>query len=209
MSDISARSESSLKKSWEKLAWEFRGLKFLIRNLWYSRRLKDIPATTRGELSIRGMNASELPAVDQLQRQLRDGKGCNKWRRILYRIRGCRQVVVAVDGEQEVIGFQMFYFRADESKQQVIHSAFTGVQPLHQGHGIGTLIRKEALRSFSRSGLSAVSMHIREENQHSMKSAMRVGYRPVDRCSGGRKKLMMIRFSDQSDALINHPVSTK
>lgn len=190
------RSRSGLVRLLRKLAWEIAGLKFLLRNLWYSRLLADIPNAEYEHVLIRGMRAAELPVVDELQRQLRNGKGCNWWRRLLYRVRGRRLIAVALDLEDRVLGFQMFYFRPIECSEGVIHSAFTGVMSAHQGRGIGTRIRVQAVRGFKEAGLSGVSMFIAEDNQNSMKSAERAGYRRFERRDGGHRILMLNRFDD-------------
>jgi ribosomal protein S18 acetylase RimI-like enzyme len=176
------------------LVWEFQGLIFLIRNLWHSRTLEDMPEARLADISIRGMKPSEMPSVDQLQHQLRNGKRWNRWRRLLYRMRGRRLVAVAVDHQQELLGFQMFYFRQGECGQRIIHSAFTGVKPEHQGDGIGTRIRIQALRCFMKAGLAGASMYVREDNKCSMLSAERAGYHRSQRHEDGDKSLLIKRF---------------
>jgi RimJ/RimL family protein N-acetyltransferase len=162
-----------------RIRWEFGGLMFVLRNVWYTRRMQPIPEVRFDDLAIRGLRRSEVDQFDALHQALRDGRPLGLWRRTAYRWRGSRLIPVAVDGDR-VVAFELFYFREHEAARHVIHEAFVGVLPEYRGGGLSARMRKHTCAFFSTQGLRSVSAQVSVANVASRKAALASGYQVTD-----------------------------
>jgi RimJ/RimL family protein N-acetyltransferase len=82
--------------------------------------------------------------------------------------------------KSNIVGMNLFYFNPRDFKEGTIHEGFIGVVPEFEGKGIATAMRKHAIAHFRRSGLSGISTRISKNNNASLRSAEKLGFRPVE-----------------------------
>jgi len=161
------------------IRYELGGLEFLLDNVRATQGMSAISPLHVDALVLRGARPADIRKLRDVHRNLRDGRDLNVWRRTLFRLRGDRLVVIAEEDEV-VAGFNMFYFRADERAQGVVHEAFSGVVETHRGHGIATAMRRYAAACFASQGVNSISSQVRADNPASLRSALNAGFEVVD-----------------------------
>ena len=181
-------------KTWDRFRWEFEGFLFFGRNFWASRSIPAIEAQRVDGFTFCGVYGHLMPSFVGLHELMRGGRSINFWRRLLYRRRGAALIVAAVVPGRGVVAFQMFYFREGERQRGIVHSAYTGVHPDFQGHGLGTRLRRFALDHFRRAGLKGASMLIATDNINSLKSSQKAGYQIESTSEDGATYTMITRF---------------
>jgi len=157
---------------------------FIWRNLQRSRALEAIPQTKGRGVNIRGMGRQDVPQVHTLYALLNDGVRLSWPRRFLYRVAGSKLVFVASIGNGDdavIVGMNMYYFNNRDVEEDTIHGAFVGVSPAMTGRGIATDLRRAAMDHFSANGIAGISSRISLANDASLKSALNLGYQPVER----------------------------
>ncbi|HCZ9577165.1 TPA: N-acetyltransferase [Vibrio cholerae] len=82
--------------------------------------------------------------------------------------------------KSNIVGMELFYFNPRDFKAGTIHEGFIGVLPEFEGRGIATAMRKHAIAHFRLSGLNGISTRISKNNISSLRSAERLGFKPVE-----------------------------
>ncbi len=160
----------------DKIKYEFEGLKFLIRNLKASHHLSSMQTTAYNNYLLTGLTKNRINELDQLHRTVRDGRGLNFWRKLFYRYRGTSVCGTVINKKNQLVGFNYYYFRNNESEEKIIHEAFLGIAPQERGKGIATALQKYTLEQLSRQPLTGVSGYVEKTNLASIKMLQRVGY---------------------------------
>lgn len=152
------------------------GAAFLARNLVRARTLQPIPSLLLSRVALSGLPRHLIPSFDRVHESLRAGRSLGDWRSRLYDRVGSRLVVVAVNEDLEVVGFDMYYFEAANHERRHIHEAYVGVLPEYRSLGIATAMRRMALTAFSSGGVQAVTTDIAPGNAASLVSAGHLGF---------------------------------
>ena len=160
----------------EKIAFEYEGFKFLVRNLIASRPLKNQQQTIYNEYLFTGLPKNRIDEFEQLHQLVREGRKLSFWRKTLYRLRGERLCTVAINQNQKLAGFIIYYFREAEIPKDIIHEAFAGIAPDDRGKGLATALTIYSLDQFTNQNLIGVSGYVEKNNTASVKMLQRVGY---------------------------------
>jgi len=94
----------------------------------------------------------------------------------LYKKRGLKLVAVIKNIENDIIGFEMFYFKKYEAKDGIIHEAFIGIDNKYKNKNLATILRKFSIKHFRKSNLKAISTNIPINNMPSLVSAQNAGF---------------------------------
>jgi len=178
----------------QRLKWELQGAAFLVRNLRASRGLSSFTVEHHNGFALSGLHPNQLREFCRLHQELRDMHKLNFWRQMLYRARGESMVAVAVNQQNEMVGFEMFYFRTDEIPSRVIHLAFTGIAPSLRGQGLGSILRRYAVSQFHARGLRGISAQVTQDNLPSMRSLLNAGYVKTGESADGLTHFMIRRL---------------
>jgi GNAT superfamily N-acetyltransferase len=164
-------------------------------------QLLDIPAFSDAGFTYRGLRREDFSQVKTLLEQLNNGNGL-KGRSILYKKGGCKLVVVTETLDQNefrIVGIDLFYFNWRDLRECTVHEGFIGVSPTYQNQGIATRMRLHAINHFSKCALDGISTRISLNNRSSLKSALNMGFRPIqtyiDDSSGEERHYLIKSFS--------------
>jgi len=139
-----------------------------------------IDSNVYSDLVIRGYKPLDEEEVSKIYIQL-NGIGFSKYHRDLYKLAGDKILLLAADMKtNKIVGMDMFYFNSRDFKENTIHEGFIGVLPEFEGQGIATKMRQEAINHFRRNGLSGISTRISKNNLGSLRSAEKLGFKPVE-----------------------------
>lgn len=163
----------------------FKKLKALLLNLLkFSKsksRLKNfhsIESFTNTNIRIRSYNYADEVSVKKLYKEL-NGIDLSIYHRELYKREGDKLLFISID-KNKIVGMDMFYFNSRDFKENTIHEGFIGVLPESEGQGIATEMRQEAIKHFQKNGLSGISTRISKNNLGSLRSAKKLGFKPVE-----------------------------
>jgi GNAT superfamily N-acetyltransferase len=160
-------------------AW-FAAPVFVIRNLWCCRHIAAFAPTSFAGFAIRPLSAGEVDAVDDFYAAMAGGKRLGRARRIMLRMLGCRLCLIARDAHGRLAGILVFYFNARDKKEGSVHEAYVGLLEAARGQGLGTFMRRHALRHYAQAGLERVSSRISVNNHISLKANRKLGYESVE-----------------------------
>lgn len=86
------------------------------------------------------------------------------------------------DSRNEVVGLGLYYFNARDLRDGTVHVGFTGIAPYLRGRGIGTKLRRHALRHFARTSfIRGVSSRVSLNNPASLVSNINLGFKERER----------------------------
>ncbi|HYD78289.1 MAG TPA: GNAT family N-acetyltransferase [Paucimonas sp.] len=159
---------------------------FVLRNLARGRRLRPFAAVEHeagaGErFAVGPAAATGLADLYGLYAALNGGRRLEPQTRLLLRLRGERFCLTArrcADGA--LAGMALYYFNARDRDAGAIHEAYIGLMPPLRGMGLGTFMRRHALRHFAGCGLDRVSSRVSAGNLPSLKGNMKLGFLPVE-----------------------------
>ena len=160
-----------------------RQVVLVFRDLKMSLRIPVVQSETENGITYRGMNRSELTAINNLHILMNGGSKIALARRFVYWLAGNKIVIVVSkqeQGKEKVIGFNMFYFNKQDVKQNTIHGGFIGVDNNYQGLGIGSKLRRKGVVHFSGTYLSGMSSRIDLDNKASLAVTLKAGFKPVE-----------------------------
>lgn len=139
-----------------------------------------IESFTNANLKIRSYNYADEVSVRKLYKEL-NGIDLSIYHRELYRREGDKLLFISIDKKtNKIVGMDMFYFNSRDFKENTVHEGFIGVLPESQGQGIATKMRQEAIKHFQKNGLSGISSRISIDNLGSLRSAEKLGFKPVE-----------------------------
>lgn len=177
---VGASVKRRLRHGQTRLACVTAPAQFLLRNLWGARRLMPIEQAAYGTLRLCGMRPTFLPQVDALYHAFADGRHLEPAMWCMLRLLGRRLCVTAVDPADRVVAVGIYYFNARDLREGSIHGGYSAVIAEAQRRGIGTAMRRHALKHFARCGLRGVSARITMTNTGSRKIAERLGFEVRD-----------------------------
>jgi ribosomal protein S18 acetylase RimI-like enzyme len=159
-------------------------ISFVCNNLLKLRSKNNVKPTNIGEIFIRGMQSSEEKQVLEIYHQLNGGARISWSRRWLYRLAGSKLMLVAVKKDlpgEKIVGMNMYYLNKRDIDESTIHEGFIGVLPEMSGLSIATHMRNIAKKQFSENGFKGISTRISLNNLSSLKSAEKIGFKPVEK----------------------------
>ncbi|WP_006749160.1 GNAT family N-acetyltransferase [Thioalkalivibrio paradoxus] len=114
-------------------------------------------------------------------RSLHQGGSIGWARRLVYTLLADRLCVACVNEETaELCGVGFYYFNRRDIDEGTVHEGFSGVKESFRGKGLGTLLRKTAIEHFGRSGIMGVSSRVSADNQPSLRSNLKLGFKIVE-----------------------------
>jgi hypothetical protein len=152
-----------------------KSLRFLVRNFYFSLALKRIDLQYIEGYVYRGIRFNELRSLNKIQRNLRNGKGWNFWRYLLYAFFGSKLVHAVFDKDGKIAAFQILYFLENESNNGIIHESFIGVLEPYRGSGLSGKLRHQTILHFKNSIITGISTNIYIDNIASIKTAVFAG----------------------------------
>lgn len=157
---------------------------FLLRNTAAASRMRNAKGFTLGEIAYRTMQPKDEPPLLQLFYSLNGSGRFSPVRRLVYRLVGEKLMLVAVatvDGQEKIVGMNMYYLNARDVIEGTVHEGFIGVAPEMGGRGIASNLRKMAVSHFAANGFGGISSRISIDNVSSLASAQKLGFQPVEK----------------------------
>lgn len=164
----------------KKIAYEYEGFKFLIRNLKASRHLKKLEKKVHNDYVFTRLPKERIDELDQLHQLTRRGRRLGFWRKTLYRLRGESLCAVAINQSDKLVGYIIYYFREAEIPKGIIHEAFAGIAPEERSKGLATDLTKYSFNQLTNQNLVGISGFVEKKNLASLKMIRNVGYEIVD-----------------------------
>lgn len=170
------------------ILWEVKGFVFLLKNLYKSRKIKNIRRKVYDDITVMGCSINRLGDLEKLQYEMRNGRMFNLWRKILYLFKGKSLLCIAVDDKNELLGFIIYYFHEEDNDNNIIHQAFTGVVESQRGMGIGTVMINHMIAHFKESRIKCITSNSLEDNIASIKTKKKAGFEIVKTLEHEKKK---------------------
>jgi ribosomal protein S18 acetylase RimI-like enzyme len=154
----------------------FEALWWLIRNLWFLRKLSSFPTIDHEGFEFRGVKPGDVLPISRVHALVR-GRLLPWNRKIALFLVGNRMCLATFrKSDQKVIGFEIFYFNDADPAQKRIHEAYIAVIPEFRSRGLATRMRAIAANHFARAGIAKITTHVKQSNAHSLSSALNLGY---------------------------------
>ncbi|QIB52617.1 hypothetical protein [Pseudomonas sp. OIL-1] len=175
----------------------------IFRDLKMSLRLPAVQSETENGITYRGMHRSELTSINNLYVLMNGGSNIALARRFVYWLVGNKIVIVVSkkeQGEEKIIGLNMFYFNKKDVRQNTIHDGFVGIEHSFQGLGIGSRLRRKGVVNFGGTYLSGISSRIDVDNKASLAVTLKVGAEPVEQYTDpvtGAERYYLINWFDK------------
>ena len=159
-------------KIYRKLIYEIDGLIFFLRNLNASRYLPILNAEVGENYTISPCSKDDIENLCSFHKLLRNDRVLNFWRKILYRKRGLKLVAIIKNIENDIIGFEMFYFKKYEAKNGIIHEAFIGIDEKYTTHSLrhGFCVEECRYPPNCRNSLTTTKKTLGEASMHTAKN---------------------------------------
>jgi GNAT superfamily N-acetyltransferase len=155
-------------------------LVFLARNLCCARKIMPFTSARFGVISVEPLSRAYLAAADNLYAEMNCGARLRQMR-VLLSMLGPRFCLLARRTDSnEVVGMAIYYFNARDRREGTVHEGYIGLREAERSAGLGTFMRRHALKNFARSGLEGVSSRISVNNLASLKSNTNLGFVPVE-----------------------------
>jgi ribosomal protein S18 acetylase RimI-like enzyme len=164
----------------KKIAYEYEGFKFLIRNLQAFRHLRKLEKKVYNDYVFSSLPKGRIDELDQLHKLTRRGRRLGFWRKILYRLRGESLCSVAINQNNKLVGYIIYYFREAEIPKGIIHEAFAGIAPEERAKGLATELTKYSFNQLTNQNLVGISGYVDKKNLASLKMIQKIGYEIVD-----------------------------
>lgn len=154
---------------------------WIVRNVTVAQRVSPVPALQvpgAAELRIRGCRGADLGTIRRFLYELQQPQFARSTSAVV-RLAGRRTVLVLADRNGRIVGLNVYYFNEVDLREGTIHEGFIGVAREFQGRGLAGTLRGAAIEHFRVNGLAGISSRISTTNHGSMRSALRLGFRPV------------------------------
>jgi GNAT superfamily N-acetyltransferase len=154
---------------------------FIVRNIYGCFSLSLIPKTSIDEqIIICGASIKELKEALHIYSFYKNKIGISHY--IVYLLISKKIVFIAKNvAHNKIIGTELYYFNSRDIKENTIHQGFRGILPAWQGKGIGTSITNHAVNHFKNSRIDGISSRVSFNNLASLRSNMKLGFRPVEK----------------------------
>ncbi|MEN3295667.1 MAG: L-amino acid N-acyltransferase [Burkholderiales bacterium] len=158
----------------------YSALVFLVRNLCCAKEIAPFTSARFGAISVEPLSKAYLAAADNLYAEMNRGARL-RLMKVLLSVLGSRFCLLARRTDSnELVGMAIYYFNARDRKEGTVHEGYIGLREAERNLGLGTFIRRHALKNFARSGLEGVSSRISVNNLASLKSNTNLGFVPVE-----------------------------
>lgn len=159
-------------------------LYWLLQNLWQARSIRPIISYQDPQTGFQyqGLSKEYFQDFLRLKKELSDNRDLSRIQKTLYKIVGDRLVLIAIDTQpNKLVGLNMFYFNKRDLHENSVHEGFIGVSSQYQGKKIATTMRKKVKLHFMKNNLKGISSRVSLNNQGSLRSALKVGFKPVEK----------------------------
>ncbi|NLN70817.1 MAG: GNAT family N-acetyltransferase [Chloroflexi bacterium] len=128
------------------------------------------------DFRLEGLAKARIGEIDALHQLLREGRGLGFWRKTYLKLVGKRVCAVIFNHDEQMVGFNYYYFRESEVKDRIIHHAFIGILPEERGKGLATALQTYAIDRLSKNKLTGISGNVKKTNTTSAKMLANVGF---------------------------------
>lgn len=152
--------------------------------------MSSITQFDRDGLVFRGCRRSEIKEAEAAYKKLA-GRGFSSIHKVLLYFFSQRFLFITLSEnshKREIIGLDFYYINYRDFKDKTIHEGYIGVLPSFEGKGIASQMRRMAKEHFKRSGFKGISSRISIDNVASLRSAEKVGFKPVEEYFDNDKK---------------------
>jgi len=159
---------------------------FLLFNMYCAAHIppfQSLENTGMNGISFKPCTIKRTREVINLFIELNSSRSIELSKRLLFLLLGSRLSLVCVDTiTGKPIGLMFFYFNFEEAKERLVHEAFTGLLPEYRGKGIGTNLRRYALKHFAKvKWIKGVSSRVTVSNAASLYSNIKLGFKERER----------------------------
>ncbi|WP_026879213.1 GNAT family N-acetyltransferase [Ignatzschineria larvae DSM 13226] len=159
-------------------------LYWLFQNLWRVRAIRVIETYQDPQTGFRyqGLTTEYFQDFERLKKELSQNRELSRVQKLLYQYASNKLVLVVIDPQQnQLIGLNMFYFNKRDLLENSVHAGFIGVNSQYQGQKIASTMRERIKHHFMQNGLKGISSRISLNNEGSLRSALKVGFKPVEK----------------------------
>ncbi|MBQ2382359.1 MAG: GNAT family N-acetyltransferase [Succinivibrio sp.] len=98
------------------------------------------------------------------------------WLVWLYRFKAHELMSVIVDKDDNVIGYDLFFFQPSEKNEKVIHELYVGVKTEYQDRGFGVKLRQFSSKCYDDGYLDGISTLASLDNIKALRTAQKAGF---------------------------------
>ncbi|WP_334188713.1 GNAT family N-acetyltransferase [Noviherbaspirillum sp.] len=154
---------------------------FVLRNLWCGRRIRPFPTFLYGGARVGPLSRDDIRHVERLYASLNGGSPLDLRKKAALWLHAPRLGIGVRDAATgELTGMSLYYFNARDRKEGTVHEGYIGLHASLRGAGLGTVVRRHALRQFAFAGLRGVSSRISLANTASLNGNLKLGFVPVE-----------------------------
>ena len=156
-------------------------LLFVFRNIYKTFRLKTISLKIQDALYYRGLDKNNRLAAFNLYCKYSGNHKISLQNKIVWTYLGRKLCFVIEDKNKNVLGINFYYFNKRDYQERTIHEAFIGISETARGKGLATALRTRTISHFGHSFLKGISSRVSLNNEASLKSALKLGFKPIEK----------------------------
>ena len=159
---------------WARPHLQARGFRKLTDVITLSKLDRTLPGTNGTNAYTRPTSDADIPAVVAVDRAAFPPHWWYSEFTLVRRTSESSHFAVAEQAGGQVIGYA-----EGDLRLPVAHINRIAVHPAHQGHGVGALLLRDALRTFWRLGAKQISLNTQTDNHYSQRLYRRFGFKPT------------------------------
>ena len=150
-------------------------LKLILKNLSYARKIRKKYVKTDNCITFRPARRSDLIKIKRLLETL-FGMQLLPWLKKIYFFRCSELCSVAVDENDNLIGYDLYFFEPSEYSKKIIHELYIGVDENYQHKGIAVRLRQYSASCYEDGVITGISTLARHGNINALRSAQKAGF---------------------------------
>lgn len=153
----------------------------LLKTRYRFRSVSKIQSAALNDFVIRGAKKKDVEKVEEFYQKLTGRVFSNRHKYFLQKFED--KLCIVAEKDTHIVGVDLFYINPRDFKQKTVHEGFVGVLPDYERKGIATSMRKHAIEHFKKAGFNGISTRISLTNIGSLKSAEKLGFKPIEKYS--------------------------
>ncbi|MGN0893893.1 MAG: GNAT family N-acetyltransferase [Succinivibrio sp.] len=150
-------------------------LKYIHYNMRRSKGIRRDLVKTEDGLTYKRGDVKYLKLIENMHLAL-FRKPLLPWLSWLYRFRAKELISVVVDSNDNLIGYDLFFFEPAEANLKVIHELYVGVAHQFQDRGIGVKLRQYSASCYDDGYLDGISTLAAYDNIKALRTAQKAGF---------------------------------
>ena len=159
-------------------------INFILRNLYYSKKLSSIESYYENGIIFVPCNYKLFQHVIKISKKLSETRRLNFFDKINLFLIGYKTYFVVCDklNQYKIIGYSNYYFNKRDVIENTIHRGYIGILPEYHGKGIGQEFDRIIINHFAKNTeLKGISSRVSINNTASYKMHIKSGFVPVER----------------------------